>query len=122
MKRQRERAPSAVTHRLDSCRVGTTAPRESVPLMLPWPRATATRSTLILTPMIDEKLRRERIEVFGECLSDYERLRGYVARRYGDKDADPRTVAHWMADNGHGLFVEGVPEADAWRARFWPDV
>ena len=63
----------------------------------------------------------ERTEIFGECISDYERLRGYVARRHGDVEADPRTVAHWMADNGGGLFVEGVPEADAWRARFWPN-
>jgi hypothetical protein len=67
-------------------------------------------------------LRQERVNVFGECLSDYERLRGYVALRHGDRDADPRTVAHWLADNGHGLFVEGVPEADAWRERFWPNV
>lgn len=72
--------------------------------------------------MSEEELRHERVEVFGECLSDYERLRGYVALRHGDRNADPSTVAHWLADNGHGLFVEGVPEADAWRARYWPNV
>lgn len=64
-------------------------------------------------------VRRNRNEVFGEILSDYERLRGYVASRYGDQGADPSTVAKWLADNGHGLFVEGVPEADSWRERYW---
>ena len=63
--------------------------------------------------------RHERTEVFGECLSDYERLRGYLVKRYGDT-SNNREVAHWLADNGHGLFVEGVPEADEWRERYWP--
>ena len=62
----------------------------------------------------------ERTEVFGECISDYERLRGYVNRRYGDT-LTQREINAWMAENGYGLFVEGVPEADAWRDRFWSD-
>lgn len=63
--------------------------------------------------------RRERNEVFVEVISDYERLRGYVWLRHDDKDADPRVVSAWMAANGGGVMVEGIPEADEWRGRFW---
>jgi hypothetical protein len=61
--------------------------------------------------------RRQRNEVFVEVISDYERLRGYMALKHGDSSGNS---AQWLADNGHGLFVEGVPEADEWRRRFWP--
>jgi hypothetical protein len=61
-----------------------------------------------------------RRDVFVEVISDYERLRGYLAIRYNDL-SNNSDVAQWLSDNGHGLFIEGVPEADRWRNRFWPD-
>ena len=64
-------------------------------------------------------LRQERRDVFVDCISDYERLRGYLVLRYNDNSTNSE-VATWLAENGGGLIVEGVPEADEWRERFWP--
>lgn len=64
-------------------------------------------------------LRHERRDAFCDLISDYERLRGYVALKHGE-DATSRVVSTWLAENGHGLIIEGIPEADAYRDRFWP--
>jgi maltooligosyltrehalose synthase len=66
-----------------------------------------------------EAERRERTDTFADCISDYERLRGYLLYRHQDESNNTQ-VARWLASNGHGLIVEGVPEADEWRERYWP--
>ena len=85
-----------------------------------WKAYVAEARAALQAAGVSERMDRlERAEVFGECISDYERLRGYLALRYGDRSTQ-REINKWMADNGGGLFVEGVPEADAWRERYWP--
>jgi hypothetical protein len=66
------------------------------------------------------ELNRERRDVFVDCISDYERMRVYMSVRHADL-SDNHQVAHWLADNGYGILAEGVPEADEWRRRYWPD-
>lgn len=66
------------------------------------------------------QLAHERREVFSECLSDYERVRGYLVLRHKDLGVTQHEINQWLADNGFGVIVRGVPEAEAWRERFWP--
>jgi hypothetical protein len=75
----------------------------------------------LLDELAAQRIERQRRNgVFVEVISDYERLRGYMALRHDDNIGNSET-AQWLADNGHGLFVEGVPEADDWRERYWPE-
>lgn len=54
-------------------------------------------------------------EVVGEAWTDYANLRGYLSDRYGDPNPD---VTGWLLSKGC-VFVEGVPEEEAWQERFW---
>jgi hypothetical protein len=54
-------------------------------------------------------------EVAGEAWSDYANLRGYLSDRYGDPHPD---VTGWLKSKGC-VFVDGVPEEEAWQERFW---
>lgn len=54
-------------------------------------------------------------EVAGEAWTDYANLRGYISDRYGDPHPD---VSGWLKSKGC-VFVEGVPEEEAWQERFW---
>lgn len=54
-------------------------------------------------------------EVAGEAWTDYANLRGYISDRYGDLQPD---VTGWLKSKGC-VFVEGIPEEEAWQERFW---
>jgi hypothetical protein len=54
-------------------------------------------------------------EVVSEAWTDYANLRGYLADRYNDPHPD---VTGWLKSKGC-VFVEGVPEEEAWQERFW---
>lgn len=50
-----------------------------------------------------------------EAWSDYSNLRGYLADRYNDPHPD---VTGWLRSKGC-VFVDGVPEEEAWQERCW---
>jgi hypothetical protein len=58
---------------------------------------------------------RSMAEVVSEAWTDYANLRGYLSDRYGDPTPD---VTGWLQSKGC-VFVEDVPEEEAWQERFW---
>ena len=71
-----------------------------------------TDSSKASTSLHDPEFWRMRRDVFVECLSDYERLRGYLVCRYND-NADNREIGHWMQSNNFSAFRH-YQEVPAW--------